>query len=405
MVGHGAPAAAGRPAALPPTLRWVGGVDGRLELLDQTRLPAEESVLALHDEAAVVAAIRRLAVRGAPAIGVAGAYAVLLGVRAARPRDAAAFAIALEESIARVGAARPTAVNLAAALAKVRTQGLAEPRLPALLAAADALATEDAALCRALAEHGAELVRDGATVLTHCNTGRLATAGEGTALALLFEAHRRGRRFQVLVDETRPLLQGARLTALELSRSGIACALLVDSAAAGLIARGEVDLVLTGADRIARNGDAANKVGTYGLALAAAAHDVPFWIVAPHTTIDLATPTGAAIPIEERAQEEVLELDGHRIAAPFVAARNPAFDITPAHLLTGLVTDRGRVSPVDAAKLTALFQSDSSIGRSPDHEFGTEPDEGRAGDHDADAQGGREAGPSLRTRADPGRGT
>ncbi len=334
-----------------PTLAWLGADDGHLALLDQTRLPHQQVVLDIHALAPLIAAIQRLSVRGAPAIGVAAAYGMVLGVRERAPADAAAFAAAVREVGALLVAARPTAVNLAWAVGRVQERAAREPTLPALLDEARTIHAEDAALCRAIGEHGADLVRDGMTVLAHCNAGRLATAGDGTALAVLFEARRRGRRFQVLADATRPLLQGARLTALELADAGIPVEVIADGAAAGLIAHGAVDVVITGADRIAANGDAANKVGTYGLSLAAAAHRVPMWIAAPASTFDLSIPDGSHIPIEDRAADEVLCAGGARIAAPGVRARNPAFDITPARNLTGLITDRGLITPVTRERI------------------------------------------------------
>lgn len=344
-----------RPAPLPPALEWRGGVDGVLCLLDQTRLPAERVVLELSHLDDVVAAIRRLSVRGAPAIGVAAAYGLVLGVRAVAPAGRAGFAAAVAAAGATLAASRPTAVNLAWALSRMAARAAAEPGLPALLDEARAIHRQDQEQCRRMGEHGAVLVRDGMTVLTHCNTGRLATAGDGTALAVLFHAHGQGRRFRVLCDETRPLLQGARLTALELYAEGIPAEVIVDGAAAGLLARGEVDLVLTGADRIASNGDVANKVGTYGLALAAHAHGVPFHVVAPASTFDLSLPDGRAIPIEQRDPDEVLAVAGQRLVHPGIGARNPAFDVTPARLLTGLVTDFGRIAPVDADQIKSRW--------------------------------------------------
>lgn len=328
------------------TLHWLGGEDGTLELLDQTLLPHQEKVLAITTLAPLVDAIVRLAVRGAPALGVAAGYGMVLGVREARPKDGAAFLSTLDSVGATLVAARPTAVNLPWAVARMQARGRSEPTLAALLHEARAIHAEDTELCRRIGNNGAGLVRDGMTVLTHCNAGRLATAGDGTALALLYEAQRRGTRFRVLADETRPLLQGARLTGYELAASGIDVSVIPDVAAAGLIARGEVHLVVVGADRIARNGDFANKVGTYGVALAAHAHRVPFYVVAPFSTIDARTPDGAAIPIEERGKDEVWTLGGTRTAAPGVGARNPAFDVTPAGLVTGLVTERGVLTPL-----------------------------------------------------------
>lgn len=335
-----------------PTLRWEGDAAGTLHLLDQTRLPHQEVVLRIERLQPLLDAIGCLAVRGAPALGVAAAYGMVLGVRERAPRDAEAFVAALDAVGAALIRARPTAVNLPWAVRRMQAVGRRTPQLDALFAEAVAIEREDVELCARIGRHGQGLVRDGMTVLTHCNTGRLATAGDGTALAVLFAAWRQGRRFTVLADETRPLLQGSRLTALELHAAGIPVRVLPDSAAAGLIARGAVQLVITGADRIASNGDAANKVGTYGLALACKEHRVPMYIAAPASTFDLTLRDGTLIPIEERDAEEVLSLCGQRIAAPGVGACNPAFDVTPARFLTGLITDRGLITPVtpDAIK-------------------------------------------------------
>jgi methylthioribose-1-phosphate isomerase len=329
---------------IPASIEWRGDAEGELVLLDQTRLPGERVLLTLHDAHGVADAIRRLAVRGAPAIGVAAAYGLYLGVRAERPLPAA-FLDCARKVAAMLLATRPTAVNLGWALDRCLARARAQPTLAALFDEAAAIHRDDIACCRRLGEHGAELVRDGARVLTHCNTGRLATAGDGTALAVLFAAARAGRRFTVLADETRPLLQGARLTALELHAAGIPVQVLPDSAAAGLIARGEVDLALVGADRVARNGDFANKVGTYGIALACAQHRVPFVVVAPLSTFDLSVPDGGHIPIEERAAEEVLQCAGVPIAPAGVGARNPAFDVTPARLVSAIITEDGILRP------------------------------------------------------------
>jgi methylthioribose-1-phosphate isomerase len=336
------------------TLRWEGDEHGRLLLLDQTRLPEETVVLEIGSLAPLVAAIVRLAVRGAPAIGVAASYGVVLGVRE-QVAAGADFAVALARTTNALIAARPTAVNLAWAVGRVARRGAREATLAALLEEARAIQREDEELCRRIGSLGADLVADGATVLTHCNAGRLATAGDGTALAVLFEARRRGRRFRVLAGETRPLLQGSRLTAWELAGEGIPVEVIADGAGPGLIARGEVGLVVTGADRIAGNGDVANKVGTYPLALAAREHGVPFWVAAPASTFDLSIADGRAIPIEERSPDEVLSFRGARIAPRLAGARNPAFDVTPARLLTGLVTDRGRITPVTADRIKAAL--------------------------------------------------
>lgn len=343
-----------QPDPLPPTIAWRGDEHGHLELLDQTRLPHERHVLSLHGLDEVLDAIVTMRVRGAPAIGVAAAYGLVLGVRAVSPGPQA-FVDTTRGVAARLAASRPTAINLQSALDRCLAAVRTAPTLAALFAEALRIHADEVAMSERIGQCGAGLVRDGITVLTHCNAGRLATVGDGTALAPLFAAARAGRRFRVLADETRPLLQGARLTALELAAAGIAVEVIVDAAAAGLIARGEVDLVLVGADRVAANGDFANKVGTYGLALACAAHRVPFYAAAPASTFDLRLADGAAIPIEARDGTEVTQLGGRWLAPVGTPARNPAFDVTPARLLTGLITDRGLLQPPFDVAIKALF--------------------------------------------------
>jgi methylthioribose-1-phosphate isomerase len=300
----------------------------KVVLLDQRRLPDEEVELECGSVAEVVEAIKALAIRGAPAIGVAAAYGLALAAERGDDLDAAAAALA---------ASRPTAVNLVWALEQMRD----DPSV----ARARRLHEEEVERCRAMAGHGAELFGPGTRALTHCNAGGLATGGYGSAVGALLTAWERGLLERVWVDETRPLLQGARLTAWELETAGIPHAVIADSAAASLMASGEVDCVVTGADRIAANGDTANKIGTYSLAVLAAHHSIPFYVVAPTSTVDLATPTGAGIPIEERAPEE--------ITARF-AARNPAFDVTPADLITAIVTEYGVQRAPYAQSLAAL---------------------------------------------------
>jgi methylthioribose-1-phosphate isomerase len=335
---------------LPPTIRWVGELDGHLELLDQTRLPHHEEVLQLRDVDGVIDAINRLGVRGAPAIGVAAGYGLVLGVRQLNPMPDA-FVQTTRDVAARLFTARPTAVNLRWALDRCVAAVQRDPSLRALFREAASIHTDEEAMARGIGEHGAALVPEGGTVLTHCNAGRLATAGDGTALAVLFAAWRQGRRFDVLADETRPLLQGARLTALELHREGIPVRVLVDGAGPGLIRKGEVQMVVVGADRIASNGDFANKVGTYPLALACAAANVPFYCAAPLSTFDMDLADGDAIPIEERDATEVTALHGLPIAPPGVGARNPAFDVTPHQLVAGIVTDIGVLRPPFVANI------------------------------------------------------
>jgi len=346
-----------------PALRWLDPPAGpALELLDQTRLPAQESVVRCADVPTLVDAIQRLVVRGAPLLGVAGAYGVALAALRGDDVPAAAAAIA---------GARPTAVNLAwgagralAAYERAAGRPGAGPGGLAALAEARAIAAEDAAASAAIAAHGLELVPPGARILTHCNTGALVSAGEGTAFAVVLAAHRAGRLARLWVDETRPLLQGARLTAYEAARAGIDHAVLADGAAASLMAAGQVDLVITGADRIAADGSVANKVGTYGLAVLARHHDVPFVVAAPVSTVDLSTPDGAAIPVEQRSPQEVTMMAGQLVAPAATAAYNPAFDVTPPSLITAIVTERGVLKPVTAGNLRDLGAGQEQICRS-----------------------------------------
>jgi methylthioribose-1-phosphate isomerase len=338
------------------TVRLVGDA---VELIDQRRLPAEERYLTLTTAEEVARAIEEMAVRGAPAIGVCAA----LGVAAelAHAPDGS-LGVALERACERLRRTRPTAVNLAWALDRM----LAELRPLVAARAPDAdvrarardlakrIHDDDVATCRAIGEHGLALVPEKARVLTHCNAGGLATAGYGTALGVIRSAARESRVVRVLACETRPFLQGARLTAWELAKAGIPVTLIADSSAGALMRRGEVDLVVVGADRIARNGDVANKIGTYALAVLARAHGLPFYVAAPFSTVDLATADGDAIPIEQRAPGEVLSLQGQRIAPEGVDAWNPAFDVTPAELVTALVTEHGVVRAPYAPALDRL---------------------------------------------------
>jgi len=339
-----------------PTLRWLDGDQGpAIALLDQTRLPAEETVVTCASVPELVDAIRRLVIRGAPALGLAGAFGVALA--AYRGEDVAAAARAL-------AAARPTAVNLAwgtgralAAYQAARQAGgpdIERQCAGAALAAARAIAADEAAASAAMARHGLPLIPAGGQVLTHCNTGALVSSGEGTAFAVILAAHRAGRLAKLWVDETRPLLQGSRLTAWEARRAGIDYAVLPDAAAAGLLASGAVDVVLTGADRIAADGSVANKVGTYGLAVLARHHAVPFVVVAPVSTIDFGTADGSGIVVEHRPAGEVTTLAGQPIAPAGSPGYNPAFDVTPGGLITALVTERGIAQPVNSGTLRVL---------------------------------------------------
>ncbi len=351
------------------TIRWQGPCPGgHVALIEQTLLPGRAEIAAIHTLAEMIAAIRRLAVRGAPAIGVAAGYGLVLALQELGEAPTERFRERLSSAKAELAAARPTAVNLAWALArtagKVECMPLDTPS-PALLAAlfseAGAIASEDAAQCRRMGELGAELIADGSSVLTHCNAGALATGGIGTALAPIYVAVERGKRVHVWADETRPLLQGARLTAWELSEAGIEVTLITDSMAAACLASGRIDAVFVGSDRIARNGDVCNKIGTYGVAVLARRHAVPFYVVAPLSTFDPDVPDGASIPIEERAPEEVTEGFGPRTAPAGVGVWNPAFDVTPAELVTAIVTERGILEGPDRAKVEALLRDAGRI--------------------------------------------
>ncbi len=337
-------------------LRWLDPPAGpAIGLVDQTRLPAIENEVICRDVPALVDAIRRLVVRGAPLLGIAGAYGVALA--AARGEDVPAAAAALE-------GARPTAVNLSwgarrALSAFASAASDPDPRArrdapAAALAEARSIAADDARACDEMAAHGLTLVPEDARILTHCNTGSLVTAGAGTAFGLALAAHRAGRLAMLWVDETRPLLQGARLTAYEATRYDMPHKVLADSAAASLMAAGEVDLVAVGADRIAADGSVANKVGTYSLAVLARYHDVPFVVVAPVSTIDFGTADGSAIVVEHRPEHEVTHVAGQPIAPAGSAAFNPAFDVTPPGLVTAIITERGVIQPVTAGNLRTL---------------------------------------------------
>lgn len=343
-----------------PTLRWEEPPEGPvLVLLDQTRLPQAEVELVCTDVQALVAAIRSLAVRGAPVLGLAGAYGVALA--AARGYD-------VEDAAELLAQARPTAVNLGYGVRRaLSAYRRASPALAAAaaLAEARALHAEDAAASTAMAAHGRRLLSElvpggGYRILTHCNTGALVSGGEGTALGVVMAVHRVGELRRLWVDETRPLLQGARLTAYEAARAGMPYTLLVDSAAGSLFRAGEVDAVLVGADRIAADGSTANKVGTYPLAVLADYHHVPFVVVAPTTTVDLATADGASIEVEQRSGGEVTDLAPSPLGTQ---AYNPAFDVTPPELISAIVTENGVVSPVTADGLAAVCGQSPRQGR------------------------------------------
>ena len=330
--------------------------DDRLYLLDQRLLPRREVFIECGDAATTAAAIRAMVVRGAPAIGIAAAYGVVLAARQRFAQDAKSWRHALEDDLRVLAGSRPTAINLFWAIARMRellsTLTGTNP-VPALLAEAQAIHQRDRADNRRMGDYGASLIAGPTAVITHCNTGGLATGGWGTALGVIRSAHAQGKIDTVYADETRPWLQGARLTAWELARDGIPVKLMADSAAAARMAAGGIGWVIVGSDRIAANGDVANKIGTYGLAVAARHHGVRFMVAAPTSTIDMETTDGRAIPIEERPAQEVLQCGGQRIAAEGAGAWNPVFDVTPAELVDAIVTERGIIERPDRAKLAA----------------------------------------------------
>ena len=342
------------------TLRWR---DGRLELIDQRRLPLEFEYVACADAAQTAAAIRDMVVRGAPAIGCTAAYGVALEAQRHAESSRAQFDAALENSFNVLAASRPTAVNLFWAIARMRQchaqtrSGSTQAAAEALLELAQQIHSDDIEINRALGRHGAALIPDGARIMTHCNAGALATAGHGTALGVIRSARDAGKRISVIANETRPYLQGARLTAWELVQEHIPVTLVTDNMAGYLMQQGRVDVIVVGADRIAANGDTANKIGTYTVAVLAERHRIPFYIAAPLSTIDIAIADGSGIPIEERDPAEVTGFRGMRWAPEGVSVANPAFDVTPAALITGLITEKGVISRPDAGKIRSLFGS------------------------------------------------
>ncbi len=326
------------------TIRWTGR---SVRIIDQTQLPAKLVYLDCRDVDTLWHAIKTLKVRGAPALGIAAAFGVLLGIQKFQGTDTKVFIRFVGKLCDHIGASRPTAVNLFHALGQMRALALKNTHLSVktlkmvLLSEAMAIYEEDLAVCRAMGRHGAGLIKNGATLMTVCNAGGLATGDYGTALGVMYAAREAGKKFKVYALETRPLLQGARLTAWELKKNKIDVTLICDNMAATVMKTKGVDIIFTGADRIAANGDTANKVGTYMLAVLAKHHHVPFYIVAPKTTFDLKTKTGAGIPIEERSADEVRKFSGLPTAPKDVNVFNPAFDVTPHDLITGIVTEYG----------------------------------------------------------------
>jgi methylthioribose-1-phosphate isomerase len=401
------------------TLKWAGGIDGCLEIIDQRKLPGEYKIIRCSNVKQLYDAIKTLAVRGAPAIGVAGGYGAVLSLQAvsanASPKQALTV---LKRDCEYLASSRPTAVNLRWAIDRVvKCAGKSAARLryasdfakatpdtsprqagtilglrKAVLKEANDICREDIEMCRKIGANGARFVKNGAGILTHCNAGALATAGQGTALSVLYEAKKRGKKFRVYVDETRPLLQGARLTAWELKRAQIDTTVICDNMAAALMRDGKIDMVITGADRIAANGDAANKTGTYGLSVLAKAHGIPFYIAAPSSTFDLKTKTGKDIPIEQRSADEIRfiggvspstwfdsahhrslgtgtkpfdwfdkahhgQAQGRQVAPDGVDIYNPAFDVTPAENITAIITERGVIEKPNGRKIKKHFAS------------------------------------------------
>ena len=342
-------------------IEWLQG--GRVRLIDQTRLPHEESYLETSDYHDLAQAIRQMKVRGAPLIGITAAYALALASRQAVAAGEEAFLSRLREAATELRATRPTAVNLTWALERMLrvAEGAATARdaIEAMEREAQRIHEEDVAANRRIGANGSALLRPGASILTHCNAGSLATGGYGTALGVARAAWEQGSLERVYVTETRPLLQGARLTAWELQRDGIPFTLVVDSAAGSLLRRGLVQAVVVGADRIAANGDVANKIGTYTLSVLAKQNDAPFYVAAPTSTIDLNTPSGDEIPVEERAPDEVTTLAGAATAAAGATAANPAFDVTPAEYVTAIITENGVAHPPYQASLAGLVREEA----------------------------------------------
>ena len=345
----------------PPTVCWAGNLPGTLLILDQTLLPSRCEQIPLKTIEDVWDAIKRLAVRGAPAIGVTAAYGVVLDLQDHIEAATSNFLTRLEEVTTYLKTSRPTAVNLFWALDRMSAVGQTHQNLDAsgicenLLKEAQRIHEEDQQMCAAIGKQGAKLIQNGFGILTHCNAGALATGGDGTALSVIFAAAAQHDNLKVFADETRPLLQGARLTTWELMQRNIPVTLLCDSMAGWCMHQGMIQAVVTGADRIARNGDTANKIGTYSLAVMAKHHNIPFYIAAPSSTFDFSLDSGCQIPIEERSPEEVTEGFGVRTAPNHVSVANPAFDVTPARLITAMITEKGIIKPVDEDSIHTLL--------------------------------------------------
>ena len=347
------------------TLEWIGAVDGYLEMIDQRLLPGEFVKLKCTDVESLYDAIKTLAVRGAPAIGVAATYGVCLVMQSVDDdSDMAETLTHLDKGADYLAESRPTAVNLFWALDRMKAfarsfgGGDVKALKEALLGEAHAICAEDKAMCKAIGVNGERFIKEGAGILTHCNAGALATAGQGTALSPMYEAHANGKKFKVYVDETRPLLQGSRLTAWELTRAQIDADLVCDNMAGFLMKQGKVDAIITGADRIAANGDTANKIGTYSLSILAKEHGIPFYIAAPSSTFDLSIATGAQIPIEQREAREVVSFGVRKTAPDGMKVYNPAFDVTDAANITAIITEKGVIENPTTERIARHLKKD-----------------------------------------------
>lgn len=345
-----------------PTIEWK---DGKIRLIDQTLLPNELKYIDCENIEEVWQAIKVLKVRGAPAIGIAGALGTVIGIWNTDAKNYEQFNDQLQKVTSYLATSRPTAVNLFWALDRMKAVASAnkDKDIPTLkeilLAEAQKIIDEDKAICRAIGRYGSDLIRDGDTILTHCNAGGLATADYGTALAVMFTAHEQGKRIKVFADETRPLLQGARLTAWELMQAGIDVTLICDNMAGQVMKEGKINCVIVGADRISANGDTANKIGTYSVAVLAKEHKIPFYVAAPTSTFDMNLPNGDLIPIEQRQPEEITEGFGMRTAPKGVKAYNPAFDVTPSRLIDAIITEKGVIKAPYSENLKKLFSTES----------------------------------------------
>lgn len=340
-----------------PTIEWEGGIEGKIKIVEQTLLPGELKFIYCEDVKSVWEAIKGLKVRGAPAIGIAAAMGAVIAGRDIETNDSIEFLRLLDKELSYLGSSRPTAVNLFTSLKRMRMVAECNGGKPvseikkSLFDEAIKIFNEDKEACRKIGYNGSKFIKDGMGILTHCNAGGLATADFGTALAVIFSAHEQGKSVHVFVDETRPLLQGARLTTWELTHAKIDNTLICDNMAAYVMKKGKVDCVIVGADRIAANGDTANKIGTYGLSILAKAHGIPFYVAAPVSTFDFNINSGDEIPIEERDAKEITEGLGKRIAPYGVKVFNPAFDVTPSTNISAIITEKGIVEKPDKEKI------------------------------------------------------